>query len=248
MDILVVIVVLIAVFALIISITQRITASDNLKELSKRLYEIKDFDLTEAAVGDDGKTGVAYDENQKKICLIRKVGTDFLQRVFDYKDILSVEILEDGNSNIKTDRGSQVGGALIGGLALGTVGLVVGSMTCKKKLIDNVERIDLQIIVNDLKHPRYIVNFLEIESEKSSSTYKSSLNLAREWYAILEVFIKLSDQDDKKNEISKNPRIENHNQNSFSIADEIEKLTKLRDNGVLTEIEFNNQKEILLNK
>jgi hypothetical protein len=43
-------------------------------------------------------------------------------RIISYRDLLSSEIFEDGTTITKTVRSSQVGGGLIGAIALGGVG------------------------------------------------------------------------------------------------------------------------------
>ena len=238
------IVIIIIVIIIIAAIMQIANTSSNKKAMSEYIKNIPDFNVTQEIMGEDGITGIAYDDRHKKVCLIKRIGNDYKKRLFSYKDILSTEILEDGNSITKTARGSQIGGALIGGLALGPVGLLLGGLSGKRKSIDKIKRVDLQIIINDSSDPRHLVNFLNLECKKDSFLYKNSIELARQWHAIIEVLIKQADKEDDKTNISNF----NNASNNYSISDEIKKLSDLKNSGILTDSEFEQQKRKLLNR
>jgi len=238
------IIIVVFIITIVVAIVQVIITSSNKKAMSERIKSIPNFIVTQEIMGNDGLTGIAYDDKNKKVCLINKNGNDFNQKLFSYRDILSSEILEDGNSITKTERGSQIGGALIGGLALGPVGLLIGGLTGKKKSIDKIKRVDIQIIVNDTTKPRHLINFLNTESKKDSFIYKSSIETARQWHAIIEVLIKKADLEDEEY----NLRVSNRTSATYSISDELKKLSDLKNSGILTESEFQQQKRKLLNK
>ncbi len=63
---------------------------------------------------------------------------------------------------------------------------------------------------------------------------------ARHWYGIIEVLIKQAEED-KKNAVNNVVQI-----SQSSITDEIKKLAELRDIGILSDVEFQQQKEKLL--
>lgn len=238
------IVIIIIVISIIAVIIQIVNTSGNKKAMSEHIKNLPDFNVTQEFMGNDGLTGIAYDDQHKKVCLIKRIGNDYKIRLFSYKDILSTEILEDGNSINKTSRGSQIGGALIGGLALGPVGLLLGGLSGKRKSIDKVKRVDLQIIINDSSDPRHLVNFLSLESEKDSFLYKDSIELARKWHAIIEVLIKQADKEDYKTNMNNF----NNTSNNYTISDELKKLSDLKNSGILTDSEFEQLKRKLLNK
>ena len=167
-------------------------------------------------------------------------------RNYDFRDILSVEIVEDGHTITKTSRSSQVAGAILGGIVAGGVGAVIGGLSGQTSSHNRVTRIDLKIIVNDTKSPIYTVNFLNLATTKGSWVYKPAMELANHWHALLSVLIKQADQEDKAVATSQQVATQ-HGSQSISVADELKKLVDLRDAGVLSQAEFDAAKNKLLN-
>ena len=211
--------------------------------MEKQLGELPDFTVTQMVVKGDGN-GLAIDENSLKLCLIdsRYEIPEF--RVISYKDIISCELFQDGSTVTKTIRSSQIGGALIGGLALGGIGAVIGGLSGKTKTTEKVRQIDLRIIVNDMNAPLHDVRFLSVETNKEGlvggNYYEKSLHEARHWHGLVEILIRRADTEDKQLSSSTAQMA----QPSFS--DEIKKLAALRDSGVLTDEEFKIQKRKML--
>lgn len=205
------------------------------------LGRIEDFSATQKVMGLGGSTGLAIDEQRKKVCLI-DLSQQSASRVFSYKDMLSSEIFEDGTMITKTVRSSQIGGILVGALALGGVGAVIGGLSGKTQTSSgNVKNVDLRLTVNDTQNPLHDIKFLYGETKKDSFAYRHAMQLARHWHGLVEVLIRRADMEDKTNASNSVPQIK-----SYSVADEIRKLAELRDTGVLSSEEFQEQKARLL--
>lgn len=189
------------------------------------------------------------DTKRNKFCILRNDDGIVTTTIYPCKDILESEILEDGQETTKTSRGSQLGGALVGGLVLGGVGAIIGGLSGKKTHTDKINSIDLKIIINDTNSPMIVFNFfksLNTEGiEKSTTAYKQYIIKAREWNSLLAVLIKKADEDDNKN--SMNLEADINNSKSVSIADEIMKLKILNDDGIISDDEFSVQKNNILN-
>lgn len=216
------------------------------KDLKGNLNTVKNFKKTKYYVYQNSLKAIAIDETKNKLAFFTAYGNT----IFDYKDILSSEIIEDDNSITKTARGSQIGGALLGGLVLGGVGAIVGGLSGKKYNVNKVKNIDLLIVVNNVNNPVRKINFLDISVtddkdglDKNSEIYKKSIKLAKEWHSVIEIIINKTDKEDKKKE----KPINNDVKNNLSIADELRKLKSLLDDNLLTEEEFKIQKNNLLN-
>lgn len=204
------------------------------------LSGVPDFSVTQKVIGDDGATGLAIDEQRKKVCLIDHRQRTVSCRVVTYKDLLSSEIFEDGSTVTKTVRSSQLGGALIGGLALGGVGAIIGGLSGKTKTSGKVKRIDLRITVNDTQNPLHDVNFLNVETKQDGIVYQGAMKTARHWHGLVEVLIKRADMEERETHIVAAPLLH------ASVADELKKLADLKDLGILSAEEFQSQKTRLL--
>jgi hypothetical protein len=162
-----------------------------------------------------------------------------------YRDLLSSEVFEDNVTITKTARGSQLGGALIGGLALGGVGAIIGGLSGNKTSSDKVNRIDLRITVNRTGSPVHDINFMNVEGKKNGIIYKTAMKQTRHWHGLLGVLIKRADTEDIAQEgelVVENPKL----LQKGSVADELTKLAELQKLGLLTEDEFMVQKAKLL--
>lgn len=274
-----IIVIFVLIGTVVAAINHVVATNKKKEELSKEISNMSDFVTTQELMGEDGLSGIAIDECSKKICLIRRhTATDALQdyrtakergasseelkimlnttgvptkRVINYRDLLSCEVCEDGVAVTRTSRTSQIGSALIGGLAFGGLGAVVGSLTGKHVSADKVTRVDLVIVVNDSKSPIHKISLLLVEVSKSSTLYRQAADRATHWAAVLEVLIRQADSEDvDSNALPAGGRGGPAISSGYpiaSVADEIKKLADLRETGVLTDDEFVAQKRRLLN-
>lgn len=230
--------------ALVIGIIQAAVASSRKNSIEARLKELPDFTAKQAVVGDDGKAGIAVDEQRKKVCLISNGANGVSERIISYRDILSAELFEDGSSITKTSRSSQLGGALVGGLVFGGLGAVVGGLSGNTRTSSKIKHIDLRLVVNDTSSPLHDVAFLNGECKKDEFIYKQSLAKARRWHGIIKVLINRADGEDLATQNQK-PNIALPRPSDL-VADELRKLADLQASGVLTDEEFQKQKARLL--
>lgn len=232
----------IVVFGMVVTvIVQSIITSNKKKAMEKHLVRINDFSATQRVMGSNSDTGLAIDEQRKKICLIDHRLPTVSLRVISYKDLLSSELFEDGTSVTKTVRSSQIGGVLIGSLALGGVGAILGGLSGKTQTSEKINKIDLRLTINDTQSPLHDVSFLNVETKKDGLIYQQAMQQARHWHGLIEVLIKRAETEDNSSGNNITPQIQ-----SSSIADEIKKLADLRDSGVLSVDEFQQQKARLL--
>ena len=236
-------IILIVVAGVLLGIIQIVVVSSRKKAMEQKLSELDDFDATQKIMGNDGNTGIAIDEGRRKVCLIKQGGSGVDLDVCTYRDILSAEIFEDGQTITKTSRTSQLGGVLIGGLALGGVGAIIGGLSGKQVSSQKPSRIDLRITVNRTTSPLHDINFMDTESAKDGIVYKVAMQQARHWHGLIAVLIRRADEEDKKSDNDArvvSPSI------SGSVSDELRKLALLKAEGLLSEEEFAAQKAKLL--
>ncbi|GIK24692.1 MAG: hypothetical protein BroJett006_09380 [Betaproteobacteria bacterium] len=230
-----------AVIAILGGIFSTMETSKKKKAMDGQLSAIPDFAATWKIMGNDAKTGLAIDEHRNLVCLIDNHQSNMSYRIVPYKDLLSCEIFEDGSTVTKTMRTSQIGGALVGALALGGVGAIIGGLSGKTKTTGKIKRVDLRITVNDTQNPHHDVNFISHETQKGGIVYDHAIKEARQWHGLIEVLIKRADQEDQER-VGMATALR-----SISLADELKKLAELRNSGVLDDEEFQQQKTKLLN-
>lgn len=161
------------------------------KKMEDKIVNIG-FKTTQKVMSCDGNTGIAIDETSRKICLINNFPV-LTTKVLSYGDIISSEIIEDSNTVTKTQRGSQLGGAVVGGLLLGGVGAVVGGLSGKKKTETKVRMISLKVIINDTASPVHIISFLDGETKKTGFVYSIAMQQATHWHALLSAVVRQAD-------------------------------------------------------
>jgi hypothetical protein len=210
-----------------------------LETADQALTRIPSFSLTQRLIGADARNGVAIDEKANAICLF-SVGSRLTYRLVPGDRVLSAEIFEDGVSVTKTSRTSQIGGAIIGGLAFGGLGAVVGSLSGKTVTSARVSRIELRLTVDD-PQPLHDIVLMNVDAEKDGSHYRAAMQDARQWLGIVQVLIKRA-ANTSATESQALPQPTASAQATVSVADELQKLAALRASGVLTEQEFQDQK------
>lgn len=205
------------------------------RDLDRLLSRITGFNPSQKLLGADGSSGIALNDEGTQVCLLSQSDSP---RVFSHKDILSVEVFEDGETLTRTVRSSQAAGAIIGGLALGGVGAIIGGLSGSSRSSQKVKRVELRVVVNDLKHPTHTVCLLDVEVKKSADLYKLAVRAGQHWHALLDVLIKRADAEDK---IKGNDAL-----SRASVADELRKLADLWKEGALNDAQYEEQKLRLL--
>lgn len=165
------------------------------------LSQITEFEVSKKHYGD--KVLVAIDKNLEKVCIIDfkkalselsidKINVRQHFRFIEPKDILKVELFENGNSINSSTR--SIGGAILGGALFGGVGAIVGGLGGSSESKATANTIEIRLIVNDKENPICDIDFLDMKShvgiEKTSQVYISCSKEARVWYGYFEIMVK----------------------------------------------------------
>lgn len=151
-------------------------------------------------------------------------------QIYDYSSILDFELLEDGNSIEK----GGVGRALVGGALFGGVGAIVGGSTGHKHK-ETCSKLQIKLTLSDMSSPVIYINFIESETQKSGSLYRTIYPLAQEALSLLNIICQSQKKDQNVNDCKLD-----------SAADEILKFKQLLDSGIITQEEFDTKKKQLL--
>jgi hypothetical protein len=200
--------------------------------------------------------GINFDEG--RVCL----GRDRYESSYGFDQIAAVEIIRNGSSITRTNRGSQVLSAVVGGLALGPLGAVLGGLSGSTTSTGKIVSLELKIIVDDRTNPVYTVSIYESHDGKGKSQFlaKSDLDIANRFHAhILNAMRRVEELKPRtitpansaptvpllanpKNEALPEPTTGNDD----VIATQLRKFWEMKQAGILTEEEFFQQKARLL--
>lgn len=86
------------------------------------------------------------------------IGRDEQWRQFDFEQIIQVDLLRDNNVITSTNRGSQLAGAVIGGIAFGPLGALAGALSSKTRSQNLIRKLVLRIIMEDGTHSITLVD------------------------------------------------------------------------------------------
>lgn len=218
-------------------------------KLFRKLAELENYKPTKTLVSEDLSLILSVDERSKRICF----STHSKNLLFNYRDVLQSEIIEDGTTITKTSRGSQLGGALIGGILAGGVGAIIGGLSGTTETSKDIDKVQLRIVVNDINKPAYTITLFDKYASMAISVSTEEKNLAearknaKDWHNIISIIIKRADEEDKASERElKTESIQEPTQSNTFVADELMKLSELLKQGIITQEDLDKQKEKLL--
>lgn len=175
---------------------------------------------------------LVYNEQKSRFGVIEifdgALKANTLIEILRYK--ISENIIEEQISTTKTK--GRIGRAVVGGALFGGVGAVVGGLTGKSETVTETEIVDYSITVR--------VDTYHDEIRKFGFTVDP--RVAEKWLLRFEKAITTKKEKSGQNHSVSDRLI------PISIADEISKLKELQFNGIMSEAEFENQKQKLLNR
>lgn len=157
-----------------------------------------------------------------------KIGND----IFEYANLLSFELLEDGQTITK----GGLGRAVAGGLLFGGVGAVVGGITGGKKTKGVCTSMKIRVTLKNAHIDTVYIPLITTETKTNGFLYKTMQSSAQSCISALEI---IADQNNSK-------QVFNSDSDTVSAADEILKFKNLLDEGIITQDEFEAKKKQLL--
>ena len=118
---------------------------------------------------------------------------------YEFKKILSCELLEDGNTITTTvgKKKASIGKALVGGALFGGAGAIVGGNSGKinSKSTDTnyCTKLELKITINNLSNPCEYIKLISYRTKKDSNNYKKEYENAQNGLSLFQVITNINE-------------------------------------------------------
>lgn len=215
-------------------------------EKSKKIVEEKfsnltDFKTTKKIV--HTRFIFAIDEEAQKVAYIDPQQV----KIIPFDQIMKVAFVENSVTVASKSSMRTIGGAIMGGAMAGNAGTIVGGLSGDTIMNNNITLVQVKIGLRDINCPSLTITIYDDLrgynplSEIWRPIHESHLEYAN---GIVDSVSAIIDRVDRAEKAQLQPT----GNGCQSIADELTKLAKLKDTGILTDNEFEEQKQKLLNK
>lgn len=223
------------------------------KELRQKLQAIDNLTITKKITGIDNTYVLAVDQENQNVIFL----TENTKKIFPFNQLICVEVIEDNTVISQKSSLRTIGGAVVGGVIAGGAGAIVGGLSGDSQQNKKVSKVQVKLKLRDIKNPSFTIDCFDCKtmilggepvkpnSGMDGNIYKKGLQDALTIVDTLGVIIDANDRITKDEHMSHSLSSNTHQTNS--VADELTKLLELKEKGILTETEFNNQKQLLLN-
>ncbi len=163
-----------------------------------------------------------FDNENNKLHIINT--NESSTKSLNYNDLISIEIIENGEIIFKKSILRTIGGAIAGGVIAGGTGSVIGGLSGDTKMQKEIKSIIVKLLIRDIKSSSIELKLESVFRTENANEIKDCINV-------------IMDKIDK----------ESYKEPSLSITDELFKLNKLKEQNIITEEEFIQQKNKILN-
>lgn len=229
------------IFAVLISLSNK---NERQKNLDFYLRNTRNFSPSFTVNNSDSRYLISIDDNRRKILYV--VANENKRHIFDFENVISVEILEDSNATFSKSSIRTIGGGLIGGVLGGGVGAIVGGLSGGSKGKKKIKEIQVKILLRNYSKSAIYIKCLESNGsswDSDGSICKTAMKEARTIADKLSVIIDLIDRETKS---TPNSSVKKTSTSNTSIANELEKLYTLKEKGIISEEEYKKLKGRLL--
>jgi hypothetical protein len=208
-----------------------------LADFLKDIESMGGFEMTRLHKGPSVLLAIDSTSNQIAFATARDSKTTFVAA----SKIMSVSIYEDERSITHAHRGRQIGAAVVGNALAGSTGAIIGGLGAKAKSTDMVKRVTLRIEIDNPSKPLLDIDFLKSQTLRGGYVHEQTSKEARTWSSLVTAIM-------RKTEGAVHDGAVAPSQLTDGKLEKLSKLGQLRDSGVLTSEEFDQEKARILTK
>ncbi len=174
----------------------------NIIDFNNNFLKNSGISYDDYAFSDDGVGGIAINEKDNKIFILKrtKINEDYHIDEYKFNQIVESGIAEDGQTLTKTSKGGLIGRSLLGGVIGGGFGAIVGGMAANNTSTEQGKKLALYIVVDNIMNPVhdivFLVNTLQPYS-KDNPIYQTAFEKCNLWHKRMSVIIKGNEQLEK---------------------------------------------------
>lgn len=218
-------------------------AKETQEKISSLINSAPEFNTTRT-LAISGEMVLLINDTGKQICILLPL----FKKVIGFDQVYDVEYIVNEETIASKSTLRTVGGAVVGGVLAGGVGAIVGGLSGKTKSETKISKIMVKVSIRDIEIPVLNITYFDCKTlpdrkpvAHDSIMCQNEIRMAQEFVNTISVII----EEGKRVEILK-AQEQQMLPDNLSIADEIKKLANLRDEGILTQEEFEKQKASLL--
>ena len=207
----------------------------------------QDFIPSQMYLDNGGSGGIAINEGTKKLCLMKSAEAP--PRYLFFTELLASGVLKNGVFLDQTTRTNPTDIIEVIRELEGSLKATLSTEAHDPSQRNRTQKIDLCLVINDKEDPIQLINFLDMDAKEGGVIYDKALNNVKHWHHLLSELI--NQADNQALSITYDAKLLPGNESqtnlpSASGADELTKLSTLLEKQLITQEEFNTQKERLL--
>lgn len=181
----------------------------------------------------------SVDDNNKKIAYV----SESANRVFNFDDIINFELLESGSTIFQKSALRTIGGALVGDVLAGGVGAIIGGLSGGRTERRKVSSIVIKVLLKDIQNPSIEIVIFENYKLPPYSDDAAMPYFYGDASVICDMLSVIVDRKAQDENIK-----ENNGNEAISLTEDITRIHKLLQDGIITNEEFSKIKNKLIEK
>jgi hypothetical protein len=176
-------------------------AKQKLRQKTKEQIADSNFNASHSYVTSSGMAFIAVDEERMlvKVGGFENASKAIKSEVFSIRDILGVQVMENGHGVLGSDLANSLGLATAGGIVFGGTGAIVGAIAGQSA--KRISDVSVVLAIDNVKVPYVKVNFIESGTNRNSDQHLKALGAAQQWRGTIEVLLNRYRRQQLKGEI-----------------------------------------------